>query len=148
VTNEAFSEQSQSTASRSCLGGALQRLGDGDQDRRSRRRDALARLRVHRDGSITLGKAYLVSRLKVLMQGGRMHLARTDEMDAMQKELMDYEIRINEHANDTYGAFKTGAHDDLVTALGLAVQQKPVTPRVTFIDLEEPAERGGWRRLP
>ncbi len=77
-----------------------------------------------------------------------MHLALTDEMDAMQKELMDYEVRINEHANDTYGAFKTGAHDDSVTALGLAVQQKPVTPRVTFIDLEEPAERGGWRLLP
>ncbi|MDP9356009.1 MAG: hypothetical protein M3R02_12155, partial [Chloroflexota bacterium] len=26
-------------------------------------------------------------------------------------------------ANDVYGAFKTGTHDDLVTALGLATQE-------------------------
>jgi hypothetical protein len=32
------------------------------------------------------------------------------------------EIRVEERANDTYGAFKVGTHDDLVTALGLAVQ--------------------------
>jgi len=99
------------------------------------------------DRSVALGKAYLVSRLKVLMQGGRIHLARTEEMDAMQKELLDYEIRVNEHANETYGAFKTGAHDDLVTALGLAVQVTPQTARVTFFDLDEPEERGGWRRM-
>lgn len=30
--------------------------------------------------------------------------------------------RVSENANDTYGAFKVGTHDDLVTALGLAVQ--------------------------
>jgi len=30
------------------------------------------------------------------------------------------------HANDRYGAFKVGKHDDLVTALGLAVHA-PVT---------------------
>lgn len=40
-----------------------------------------------------------------------------------------------------------GAHDDLVTALGLAVQEKPQTVRVTFFDLDEPEERGGWRRM-
>jgi hypothetical protein len=27
------------------------------------------------------------------------------------------------HGHDTYGAFKPGRHDDLVTALGLAVQK-------------------------
>ncbi len=101
---------------------------------------------VNEDGSITLGKAFLVSRLKVLMQSKRMHLARTEEMDAMQKELMDYEIRVNEHANETYGAFKTGAHDDLVTALGLAVQEKPVMARATTFNFDDP-ERGGWRRM-
>jgi hypothetical protein len=29
---------------------------------------------------------------------------------------------VSEGANDRYGAFKVSAHDDLVTALGLAVQ--------------------------
>lgn len=38
---------------------------------------------------------------------------------------MDYEIRVDENANDKYGAFKVGTHDDLVTSLGLAVQWSP-----------------------
>jgi hypothetical protein len=38
------------------------------------------------------------------------------------QELQDYEIRVDENANDRYGAFRVGTHDDLVTALGLAVQ--------------------------
>jgi hypothetical protein len=29
--------------------------------------------------------------------------------------------RLPEQANDTYGAFRMGSHDDLVSALGLAV---------------------------
>ncbi len=57
------------------------------------------------------------------MQTGRIHLPRTDKMDAMQRGLLDYEIRVNEHANEQYGAFTVGTHDDLVTALGLAVPQ-------------------------
>jgi hypothetical protein len=41
------------------------------------------------------------------------------------QELLDYEIRVDENANDKYGAFRVGTHDDLVTALGLAVQREP-----------------------
>lgn len=109
---------------------------------------------TNEDGSITLGKAYLVSRLKALMQTGCIHLPRTDEMDAMQKELLDYEIRVDEQANDRYGAFRVGSHDDLVTALGLAVQGKPPTPGVYVIGGERPVwrpypggmpSRGGWQ---
>jgi hypothetical protein len=47
---------------------------------------------------------------------------------AMKDELLDYEIRISEDANERYGAFKVGAHDDLVTALGLAVQDRRPEP--------------------
>ncbi len=86
------------------------------------------RRKENEDGSITLGKAYLVSRLKVLMQTDRVHLPETDEMEAMQRELAVYEIRVDEQANDRYGAFKVGTHDDLVTALGLAVQKQPNRP--------------------
>ncbi len=71
---------------------------------------------------VTLGKAHLVSRLQVLLQCGRIHLPRTAEAEALAKELLDYEIQVDENANDKYGAFKVGTHDDLVTALGLAVQ--------------------------
>jgi len=38
-------------------------------------------------------------------------------MNAMSRELETYEIKVSEDANDRYGAFKTGAHDDLATAL-------------------------------
>ena len=75
-----------------------------------------------------LGKAWLVSRIKVLLQCGRLHLPKTPVAEAMKDELLDYEIRINEDANERYGAFKVGAHDDLVTALGLAVQDRPPEP--------------------
>lgn len=71
---------------------------------------------------VTLGKAYLVSRLQALLQTGRVHLPRTPEAEALAEELQNYEIHVEEDANDRYGAFKVGAHDDLVTALGLAVQ--------------------------
>lgn len=80
---------------------------------------------VQPDGSVSLGKAWLVSRLQVLLQTGRLLLPQTPEAAALANELQDYEIQIDQKANDTYGAFKVGAHDDLVTALGLAVQDEP-----------------------
>lgn len=43
----------------------------------------------------------------------------------MARELMEYDIRIEADANTRYGAFTVGTQDDLVTALGLAVSQKP-----------------------
>jgi hypothetical protein len=75
---------------------------------------------------VTLGKAWLVSRLQTLLQCNRLHLPRTAESQQLARELHDYEIRVTEDANDRYGAFKVGTHDDLVTALGLAVQTEPV----------------------
>ena len=71
---------------------------------------------------VKLGKAFLVSRLQALLQCQRVHLPRTSEASALARELLDYEIRVDENANDRYGAFRVGTHDDLVTALGLAVQ--------------------------
>lgn len=71
---------------------------------------------------IVIGKAYLVSRLQALLQTGRLHLPQTEEARVLAQELHDYEIRVDENANDRYGAFRVGTHDDLVTALGLAAQ--------------------------
>lgn len=79
------------------------------------------------DGSqISLGKGWLVSRLQVLLQSELVHLPRTREAEVLTSELRDYEIRVSEDANERYGAFKVGTHDDLVTALGLAVQTDPM----------------------
>ena len=70
--------------------------------------------------TVSLGKALLVSRLQVLLQSRRVHLPRTMEARVLAQELLDYEIPVSEQANDTYGAFRVGSHDDQVTALGLA----------------------------
>ena len=72
-----------------------------------------------------LPKAYLVSRLRALLQTGCVHLPRTAEAEALAAGLLDYEIRVDQNANDCYGAFRVATHDDLVTALGLAVQCDP-----------------------
>lgn len=78
---------------------------------------------------MSVGKGYLVSRLKSLLQTDRVFLpANHPEAAAMATELLDYEIRVDENANDRYGAFRTGTHDDLATALGLAVLTDPRTP--------------------
>ena len=80
---------------------------------------------------VKIGKAWLVGQLQVLLQSGRLHLPKTAEAEALAQELLDYEIRIDPDGNDKYGAFKVGRHDDLVTALGLAVQ--PAGPSRTLV---------------
>jgi len=74
---------------------------------------------------LRLGKALLVSRLQVLLQSDRIHMEKTAEAEALVQELLNYEIRVSDDAHATFGAFKTGAHDDLATALGLAVWKEP-----------------------
>jgi len=94
---------------------------------------------------VSLGKAWLVSRLQALLQTGRVLLPKIVEATALAKELQDYEIKVDQDANERYRAFKVGAHDDLVTALGLAVQPTPGT-----IQLLDPAIadliQNGWER--
>ena len=82
--------------------------------------------RTVENGEVRLGKAYLVSRLQALLQSGRLHLPKTANAEALGRELLDYEIRVEEQANDRYGTFRVGSHDYLVTALGLATQVDPV----------------------
>jgi hypothetical protein len=73
-----------------------------------------------------LGKAYLVSRLVNLIEQRRLILRKSaPDLDAMMEELRTYETHIEPDANDKYGAFAVGAHDDMVTALGLACVEEP-----------------------
>lgn len=80
------------------------------------------------NGEIRLGKAWLVGRMQALLQAGRLHLPKTADAEVLARELLDYEIRIDQDANDKYGAFRVGSHDDLVTALGLATQEDGTRP--------------------
>jgi len=79
-----------------------------------------------REGRVHLGKVFLVSRLQSLLQFQRIHLPQTPEAAVLAQELGDFEIRVDQNAHQRSGAFKVGTHDDLVTALGLAVQKEPV----------------------
>jgi hypothetical protein len=76
----------------------------------------------------SLPKSYMVSRLQALFAVGRVELPDTPETEALISELQDYEVRVSDSGRESYGAFKEGAHDDLVTALGLATlcDLKPV----------------------
>ena len=54
------------------------------------------------------------------------HLPRTRQAETLAKELRDYEVRVEPDANERYGGFPVGHYDELVTALGLAVQVDPI----------------------
>ena len=69
---------------------------------------------------INLGKAFLVTRLVTALQSRRLHLPRDRDAEVLADELNNYQIEIDPDANNRYGAFKVGSHDELVTALGLA----------------------------
>jgi hypothetical protein len=81
------------------------------------------RLHQHSWTEWAVGKAHLVSRLQALLQTRRLHLPDTEESRALVEELLDYEIRVQPNT----GTLQAGAfgmkHDDLATALGLAVLQ-------------------------
>ncbi len=89
------------------------------------------------DGTVTLGKALLVSQVQALLQTGRLHLPRTPEAETLAKELIDYQIDSAQVDNDRYGAFVVGTQDDLVTALGLVTQGFPEVTTEEIVYLED-----------
>lgn len=98
------------------------------------------------NGELHLAKALLVSRLQVLLQQRRIHLPDTPESRALTEELLNYEIRVTENANLQAGVFKTGKHDDLATALGLACWDDDQRGELIFAPAPEALQRyfGGF----
>jgi hypothetical protein len=72
-------------------------------------------------GEVKVSKVHFASRLKSLTQTDRISLPDTTEARALADELRNYEVRATQKASLLLGAFRAGTHDDLVTALGLAV---------------------------
>lgn len=81
--------------------------------------------RVEEGDIVRLGKCWVVTRVQMLLQTHQLHLPRSPEAEILAQELNDYEVQVAPDANDRYGAFKVGSRDELVTALGLAVQRPP-----------------------
>jgi len=81
--------------------------------------------------SVTLGKAYVVARLKVLLEGGRLLLPRTREAEELADDLAAYDVT-PVRVDDQAAPFAVGAHDDDITALGLAVQEPPMRQSIVW----------------
>lgn len=71
--------------------------------------------------TVRVSKRILVGTVTAVMQTGRLRLAKgMDGVDALQKELLDFRVKVTDSANDIYSA-REGAHDDLVLSLALAL---------------------------
>jgi hypothetical protein len=77
---------------------------------------------VSRDGAAyRVPKRDLVSVLQVLLQSGRLKIADAiPEARLLVQEMLAFRVKITTNAHDTYGAWREGAHDDLVLAVALA----------------------------
>ncbi len=80
-----------------------------------------------------LGKAFGVSRAQALIQRSLIKVpAGQAEVLAMLEELKIYKIKVEKDGMDKYGAFETGKHDDLATALILACLEDAIANTVTI----------------
>lgn len=70
-------------------------------------------------GVVSVGKAWMVGRMQVLLQGKRLHLPTSPEATVLVKELLDYDISVSDNGHASFNA-KASTHDDLVIALGLS----------------------------
>lgn len=82
-----------------------------------------------KDGILTLGKAFVVKRLQVLLHTDLLHLPKTRDADILAEELYNADLEIPHVEGGQPGAFKVGTRDELVMALGLAVSRDIERPR-------------------
>jgi hypothetical protein len=76
----------------------------------------------HDRGVEFVPKRDLVSVVQVALQTDRLKIAESlPEAQTLARELQDFQVKITEAANDTYGAWREGAHDDLVLAVAMAL---------------------------
>ena len=78
---------------------------------------------VTREGGYTrVPKRDLVGVVQVMLQTARLRIAaELPEAATLTRELQNFQVKITDAANDTYGAWREGTHDDLVLALALAL---------------------------
>jgi hypothetical protein len=72
-------------------------------------------------GQLRVPKKELVAGLQVLLQTRRLRIAQAlPEAAMLVRELETFRVKITEAANETFGAWREGQHDDLVLAVALA----------------------------
>lgn len=73
------------------------------------------------DRSFHVPKKELVTALQLLLQGRRLKVAAgLRDADMLMRELSNFQVKITEAANETFGARREGLHDDLLLAVALA----------------------------
>jgi hypothetical protein len=66
-------------------------------------------------------KKDLVGIVQVLIESGRLKVApKLPEAQTLMTKLQNFQMKITTAGNDTYEAWRTGTHDDLVLAVALA----------------------------
>jgi hypothetical protein len=69
-------------------------------------------------------KKELVSVLQVMLQARRIKVAPTlPEAKTLVRELTTFQVKITPAANEVFGAWREGQHDDLVLAVAIAIWQ-------------------------
>lgn len=89
---------------------------------------------VTRENGVTrVPKRDLVGVVQVMLQTSRLKIAaELPEAATLTRELQNFQVKITESANDTYGAWREGTHDDLVLALALALWTAQTPQGATF----------------
>jgi hypothetical protein len=93
-------------------------------------------------------KIELVGTTQMLLQTGRLRVAPGLELaDVLRRELQTFEVRMTQSANETFGAWREGAHDDLVLATAMAafVGERHVAPCWRFYRSPTPPDPTAWR---
>jgi hypothetical protein len=73
-------------------------------------------------GMTRVPKRDLVSVVQVALQNRTLKIAAALELaEVLSRELQNFSVRITDSANDVYGAWREGTHDDLVLAVALAL---------------------------
>jgi hypothetical protein len=74
------------------------------------------------NGMTRVPKRDLVSVVQVGLQNRKLKIAEELELaETLSRELQNFTVKITDAANDVYGAWREGTHDDLVLAVALAV---------------------------
>jgi hypothetical protein len=72
-------------------------------------------------GQLRVPKKELIAGLQVLLQTRRLKIAQAlPEATTLVRELEMFRVKLTEAANETFGAWRDGQHDDLVLAVALA----------------------------
>ena len=99
------------------------------------------------EGNFHVPKKELVTCLQLLLQARRLKIARTmPDVGTLVEELPNFRVKITPAANEVFGAWREGEHDDLVLAVVLAcwwAERMPVSSGLPIV-----VGSSIWDKLP